>query len=73
MRFNGSLEELQALLAQLGQPGRWVHQGEFERYVLDNEETNIRLNWWPRSGDLCLVGEPAQRVGLEAALKALLP
>ncbi|HHG2223763.1 MULTISPECIES: hypothetical protein [unclassified Synechococcus] len=72
MRFNGSLEELQALVAQLGQPGHWVHQGAFEMYVLDDEETNIRLNWWPRSGDLSLVGDPAQRVDLEAALKALL-
>ncbi len=73
MRFNGSLEELQALVAQLGQPGHWVHQGAFEMYVLDDEETNIRLNWWPRSGDLRLVGDPAQRVDLENALQSLLP
>ncbi|MCT0217824.1 hypothetical protein KQ304_02250 [Synechococcus sp. CS-1329] len=73
MQFNGSLEELQALVAQLGQPGHWVHQGAFEMYVLDAEDTNIRLNWWPRSGELRLVGDPAERVGLEAALRALLP
>jgi hypothetical protein len=65
--------ELQALVAQLAQPGHWVHQGAFEMYVLDDEETNIRLNWWPRSGDLRLVGDPAQRVDLEASLMALLP
>jgi hypothetical protein len=41
-------------------------------YVLDDEDTNVRLNWWPRSGELRLVGDPAERVGLEAALKALL-
>lgn len=73
MRFNGSLEELQALVAQLGQPGHWVHHGAFEMYVLDDEETNIRLNWWPRTGDLRLVGDPAQRVDLENALQSLLP
>ncbi len=72
MQFNGSLEELQVLVTRLGQPGHWVHQGAFEMFVLDDEETNIRLNWWPGTGELRLVGDPAQRMGLEQGLEVLL-
>lgn len=72
MQFNGSFEELRALVTLLRQPGHWEHKGAFEMFVLDDEETNIRLNWWPGSGELRLVGDPAQREGLEARLSELL-
>ncbi len=64
MEFKGSLEELQALVAGLGQRGHWVHEGSFEMFVVDDAETNLRLNWWPGSGQLQLVGDPAQRLTL---------
>jgi hypothetical protein len=72
LQFTGSFDELKDLVTQLGQPGHWVHKGAFEMFVVDDEETNIRLNWWPDSGEVRLVGDPAQREGLEEKLSELL-
>ncbi|MFQ6539151.1 MULTISPECIES: hypothetical protein [Aphanothece] len=68
MHFHGSLQDLQALVASLGLPCHWEHKGPFEMAVFDDGESNLRLNWWPGSGELRLVGDPAQRVDLEKLL-----
>ncbi len=72
MTFNGTLEELQALVADLGCVGHWVHEGAFEMLVIEDGESNLRLNWWPGTGALLLVGDPAQRRELEPRLKQAL-
>jgi hypothetical protein len=70
--FQGTLEELQALVESLGCVGHWVHEGAFEMLVIEDGESNLRLNWWPGSGTLMLVGDPAQRKGLEERLREAL-
>ena len=72
MTFSGSLEELTALVQQLGLPCHWEHKGEFELCIFDDGASNLRLNWWPETGDLRLVGDPAQRVEVERRLAELL-
>ncbi len=72
MTFNGTLEELQSLVEGLGCFGHWVHQGAFELLVIEDGESNLRLNWWPGTGTLMLVGDPAQRRDLEPRLKEAL-
>ena len=73
MTFRGSLEELTAVVGQLGVPCHWEHKGSFELCVFDDGVSNLKLNWWPASGELTLVGDPEQRGVLEARLAALLP
>jgi hypothetical protein len=68
MQFHGSLQQLQNLVATLGLPCHWEHKGAFEMAVFDDGESNLRLNWWPGSGVVQLVGDPAQRVDLEKRL-----
>ena len=72
MTFNGTLEELQALVADLGCLGHWVHQGSFEMLVVEDGVSNLRINWWPGTGTVMLVGDPAQRRDLEPRLKEAL-
>ena len=72
MRFLGTLEELQAIVSGLGHTGHWEHKGVYELFVFDEEQTNLRLNWWPRSGELTLVGDPAERESIEQQLETLL-
>jgi phosphonate transport system substrate-binding protein len=72
MQFSGTLEELRSLVERLGHPGHWEHKGAYELFVFDEQQTNLRLNWWPESGALTLVGDPAERVQWEADLQGLL-
>lgn len=72
MTFSGSLEELAALVQQLGVPCHWEHKGRFELCVFDDGVSNLRLNWWPATGELRLVGDPEQRTALERRLAELL-
>jgi hypothetical protein len=72
MECRGSLEELQALVEGLGIPGQWVHKGAFEMFVVEDGESNLKLNWWPDTGALRLVGDPAQRHGLMDRLQLAL-
>lgn len=73
MRFNGSLHELQALVAQLGVPCHWIHKGAFEMAVFNDGVSNLKLNWWPHTGELRLVGDPEVRNTICERLSALLP
>ena len=72
MVFNGSLDELKHLVSQLGVPCQWQHKGAFELAVFEDGVSNLRLNWWPESGDLRLVGDPEQRLEVERRLAELL-
>lgn len=72
MTFSGSFEELSALVQQLGLPCHWEHKGAFELCVFDDGVSNLRLNWWPETGALRLVGDPEQRVEVERRLAELL-
>ena len=40
--------------------------------VIEDGVSNLRLNWWPGTGALMLVGDPAQRRELEPRLKEAL-
>ena len=40
--------------------------------VIDDEISNLRLNWWPATGVLELVGDPEQRVPLLEQLQRAL-
>lgn len=73
MNFQGSLEELQQLVAQLGVPCRWQHRGAFEMATFDDGVSNLKLNWWPGTGELRLVGDPEVRDDMQRRLEALLP
>ena len=55
--FHGSLAELQALVATLGVPCHWEHKGPFEMAVFDDPSSNLKLNWWPSTGVIDLVGD----------------
>ena len=70
--FHGSLAELQAVVATLGVPCHWEHKGPFEMAVFDDPSSNVKLNWWPSTGVLDLVGDPEIRVGMEQRLAAAL-
>jgi hypothetical protein len=72
MVFNGSLDELKLLIAQLGVPCQWQHKGAFELAVFEDGVSNLKLNWWPRNGDLRLVADPEVRDALQRRLEELL-
>ena len=72
MTFKGTLEELQAMVEGLGCFGHWLHQGSFEMLVIDDGVSNLRPNWWPGTGALSLVRDPAQRRELEPRPKQAL-
>jgi hypothetical protein len=72
MIFRGTLEELKTLVNSLGLPCHWEAKGAFEMAVFDINDSNLRLNWWPETGRLEVMGEPKDRVDLLAKLKELL-
>lgn len=72
MTFSGSSEQLAAVVQQLGLPCHWEHKGAFELCVFDDPKTNLKLNWWPETGELRLVGDPEQRDAVERRLAELL-
>jgi hypothetical protein len=72
MQFKGSLEELKALVAELDVPCRWQHRGVFEMAIFEDEVSNLKLNWWPATGQLQVVGDPEVREGVVEKLTALL-
>lgn len=72
MHFNGSLNELKVLVAELGIPCRWQHRGAFEMAMFEDGISNLKLNWWPGTGELRLVGDPEVRDDTLRRLEALL-
>ena len=72
MQFQGSLEELKALVAQLGVPCHWQHKGVYELALFEDGVSNLKLNWWPQTGEVRLVGDPEVRDDIQKRLQALL-
>lgn len=72
MRFVGSLEHLQALVSQLQIPCHWQHKGAYQLAVFEDGVSNLKLNWWPETGEIRLVGDPEVRNDVEKRLKELL-
>ena len=72
MQFHGSLDELKTLVAQLNVPCRWQHRQGFEMAAFDDGVSNLKLNWWPETGELRLVGDPEVRVDISERLEQLL-
>ena len=72
MTFHGTLAELQDLLHNLEVTCHWEHMGPFEMAVIDDGVSNLRLHWWPATGELQLTGEPAQREPLLTRLQTAL-
>jgi len=72
MRFSGSRDQLLALVDQLGIPCHWEHKGAFELCVFEDDRGNLKLNWWPETGVVQLVGDPEVRVTIQSRLQALL-
>ena|GEM_PF-269721 len=70
--FSGTLEELKALVSSLNVPCHWEHMGSFELAVFDDGVSNLKLNWWPATGELQLVGDPEQRTPLLQELESAL-
>ena len=72
MHFQGSLEELKALVAQLGVPCHWQHKGVYELALFEDGVSNLKLNWWPQTGEVRLVGDPEVRDDIQKRFQALL-
>ena len=72
MQFKGSLMALQVLVERLGVPCHWQHHGPFEMAVFEDGVSNLKLNWWPETGELRLVGDPEVRDDLARRLAQLL-
>lgn len=70
MNYSGSLEDLKALLASLDVACHWQHMGDYELAVIEDGVSNLRLNWWPSTGELTLIGDPAQRSPLLEQLQS---
>jgi hypothetical protein len=72
MHFNGTLAELKTLVGQLQIPCHWEHKGSYELAVFDDGCSNLKLNWWPETGQLTLVGDPEVRTSTENRLQVIL-
>ncbi|MFM7466229.1 MAG: hypothetical protein ACKO28_12305, partial [Cyanobium sp.] len=72
MRFNGTLEDLQALVIALQIPCHWEHKGAYQLAVFEDGVSNLKLNWWPETGGIRLVGDPEVRNDAERRLRDLL-
>jgi len=56
LRYNGSLEELKALIASAGVYGTW--QDESSDKVSFRSDDGAVLNWWPRRSTVNVQGKP---------------
>ena len=61
MEFHGSLLQLKAAVEKLGVPCHWEHRHDFESAFFDDEVSNLKLNWWPSTGVIQMVGDPEVR------------
>ncbi len=65
--FNGSLDELQAILKRLGYSGEWSGIANGHQFRAKN---GAKLNWYPRTGTLQCQGKPDIKARLEAELQS---
>lgn len=73
MNDSGSLDDLKALLACLDDVRPWQPMGDDEWAVIEDGVSHLRLNWWPSTGELTLIGDPAQRSPLLEQLQSAIP
>jgi hypothetical protein len=66
MPFNGSLEDLKALISLLHLEGHWVDEGPLQTFSTDSGE---HINFWPASGELQVKGHPQASHELAARLE----
>jgi hypothetical protein len=72
MIFKGTLEDLKTLINSLGYPCHWEDKGVFKMEVFDIDDSNLRLNCWPESGRLEVMGEPRDRSSFVEKLRSLI-
>ena len=65
MSFQGSLEDLKALVSRLHLQGHWSDEGPLQSFSTDSGE---HINVWPASGQLQVKGHPQASHDLEAHL-----
>ena len=65
MPFQGSLEELKALITLLQLQGHWIDEGALQTFSTDSGE---HINFWPATGELQVKGHPEASHNLEARL-----
>ena len=65
MSFQGSLEDLKALVSRLHLQGHWMDEGPLQSFSTDSGEP---INVWPASGELQVKGHPQASHDLEAHL-----
>lgn len=63
-KFEGTLDDLKALLEQAGFSGRWSDDGRGKHSFRSLE--NGVLNWWPNTGSLNFQGKAESKTKLEA-------
>jgi len=56
MQFNGSHEDLKALISLLHLQGRWVDEGPLQTF---STQSGDHVNFWPANGELHVQGHPA--------------
>jgi hypothetical protein len=61
-KFEGTIEDLKAVVEKTGINGHWVDEGEF--HVFHSDE-GPNLNWWPNKNILMLQGSPAAKKHFE--------
>jgi len=66
MPFNGSREDLKALISLLHLQGHWVDEGPLQTFSTDSGE---HINFWPASGELQVKGHPQASHDLAARLE----
>jgi hypothetical protein len=58
MEFQGSIQELQAMVEEMGISGHWNDEGVFHMFRADDGAV---LNWWPKTHVLSFQGRPDKR------------
>ena len=72
MEFHGTFLELQAAVEKLGVPCHWEHRHDFESAFFDDGISNLKLNWWPATGAIQMIGDPEVRAERWQRLQLLL-
>lgn len=66
-KFKGSIEELQAAVADAGITGTWSDEAG-GKHSFRSKDGGV-LNWWPATGTLQFQGQPDAKLALEQALE----
>jgi hypothetical protein len=69
MQFNGTLQDLQAVVCLLHLEGHWVDEGEFHCFRCSSGEC---INLWPAKAELHVTGHPDASRALERRLQQAL-